>query len=52
MLTPTEQLKAIDDRETMDTYSSALRRLFALDEDAARDARADAAGDGGGEPRR
>jgi glutamyl-tRNA reductase len=34
LLTPTEQLKAIDDHETMDTYSSALRRLFALDDDA------------------
>ena len=33
LLTPTEQLKAIDDHETMDTYSSALRRLFALDDD-------------------
>jgi glutamyl-tRNA reductase len=35
LLTPTEQLKAIDDHETMDTYSAALRRLFALDEEAA-----------------
>lgn len=35
LLTPTEQLKAIDDRETMDTYSSALRRLFALDDEQA-----------------
>jgi glutamyl-tRNA reductase len=35
LLTPTEQLKAIDDHETMDAYSSALRRLFALDDDAA-----------------
>ncbi len=35
LLTPTEQLKAIDDHETMDACSSALRRLFALDEDAA-----------------
>jgi glutamyl-tRNA reductase len=35
LLTPTEQLKAIDDHETMDAYSAALRRLFALDEDAA-----------------
>ena len=42
LLTPTEQLKAIDDRETMDAYSSALRRLFALDEDA---------GSGGGSAR-
>ena len=33
LLTPTEQLMAIDDHETMDTYSSALRRLFALDDD-------------------
>lgn len=33
LLTPTEQLKAIDDHDTMDTYSSALRRLFALDDD-------------------
>lgn len=33
LLTPTEQLKAIDDRETMDTYANALRQLFALDED-------------------
>ncbi len=32
LLTPTEQLKAVDDRETMDTYSAALRRLFDLDE--------------------
>lgn len=35
LLTPTEQLKAIDDHETMDACSSALRRLFALDEEAA-----------------
>ena len=35
LLTPTEQLKAIDDHETMDACSSALRRLFALDDDAA-----------------
>ena len=35
LLTPTEQLKAIDDRETMDACSAALRRLFALDEEAA-----------------
>ncbi len=35
LLTPTEQLKAIDDHETMDAYSAALRRLFALDDDAA-----------------
>ena len=44
LLTPTEQLKAIDDHETMDAYSAALRRLFALDEDAAAAdaARADA----------
>jgi len=34
LLTPTEQLKAIDDHETMDAYSSALRRLFALDDDS------------------
>jgi len=33
LLTPTEQLKSIDDRETMDACSTALRRLFALDED-------------------
>ncbi len=32
LLTPTEQLKAIDDRETMEACSTALRRLFALDE--------------------
>ena len=37
LLTPTEQLKAIDDHETMDTYSAALRRLFALDDDATAD---------------
>lgn len=42
LLTPTEQLKAIDDHETMDACSTALRRLFALDEDAAT-ARADQA---------
>lgn len=35
LLTPTEQLKAIDDRETMASCSAALRRLFALDEDPA-----------------
>lgn len=35
LLTPTEQLKAIDDHDTMDACSAALRRLFALDEDAA-----------------
>ena len=34
LLTPTEQLKAIDDHETMDACSAALRRLFALDDDA------------------
>lgn len=32
LLTPTEQLKAIDDRETMAACSAALRRLFALDD--------------------
>ena len=47
LLTPTEQLKGIDDRETMDACSAALRRLFALDEDAARTDRADAGGDEG-----
>jgi glutamyl-tRNA reductase len=35
LLTPTEQLKAIDDHATMDACSAALRRLFALDDDAA-----------------
>jgi len=35
LLTPTEQLKAIDEPETMDAYSAALRRLFALDDDPA-----------------
>jgi glutamyl-tRNA reductase len=35
LLTPTEQLKAIDDHDTMDACSSALRRLFALDDEAA-----------------
>lgn len=34
LLTPTEQLKAIDDRETMAACSAALRRLFDLDEAA------------------
>ena len=48
LLTPTEQLKAIDDHDTMDACSAALRRLFALDEEAAaaeadRADRADAA---------
>ena len=38
LLTPTEQLKSIDDRETMDACSTALRRLFALDEDGEGDA--------------
>jgi glutamyl-tRNA reductase len=42
LLTPTAQLKAIDDHETMDAYSAALRRLFALDEDAAAADAADA----------
>jgi glutamyl-tRNA reductase len=32
LLTPTEQLKAIDDRETMAACSAALRRLFNLDD--------------------
>lgn len=36
LLTPTEQLKAIDDHETMDACSAALRRVFALDEEARR----------------
>lgn len=31
LLTPTEQLKTIDDRETMAACSAALRRLFDLD---------------------
>ncbi len=31
LLTPTEQLKSIDDRETMAACSAALRRLFDLD---------------------
>jgi glutamyl-tRNA reductase len=35
LLTPTEQLKAIDDRETMVACSAALRRLFDLDDAAA-----------------
>lgn len=34
LLTPTEQLKSIDDHATMDAYSAALRRLFELDEEA------------------
>jgi glutamyl-tRNA reductase len=34
LLTPTEQLKAIDDRETMAACSAALRRLFDLDDSA------------------
>lgn len=34
LLTPTEQLKSIDDRETMAACSAALRRLFDLDEAA------------------
>lgn len=48
LLTPTEQLKAIDDHETMDACSTALRRLFALDDDAVapRADRADAATEG------
>lgn len=33
LLTPTAQLKAIDDRETMRAYSAALRRLFDLDDE-------------------
>lgn len=32
LLTPTEQLKTIDDRETMAACSAALRRLFDLDD--------------------
>jgi len=36
LLTPTEQLKAIDDHETMDACSAALRRVFALDDEAGR----------------
>ncbi|BCS35711.1 glutamyl-tRNA reductase [Luteitalea sp. TBR-22] len=35
LLTPTEQLKAIDDHETMAACSAALRRLFALDDETA-----------------
>ena len=42
LLTPTEQLKALPDRETMAAYSDALTRLFSLSPDnggpAARDA--------------
>jgi glutamyl-tRNA reductase len=34
LLTPTEQLKAVDDRETMRAYSGALRRLFDLADEA------------------
>ena len=44
LLTPTEQLKAIDDHETMDACSAALRRLFALDEDGDAADRAQPAG--------
>lgn len=43
LLTPTEQLKAIDDHETMDACSAALRRVFALDDEERRSA-------DGGEP--
>jgi glutamyl-tRNA reductase len=32
LLTPTEQLKAVTDPETVGTYSEALTRLFALDQ--------------------
>ncbi len=47
LLTPTEQLKSIDDSETMDACSTALRRLFALDEDGESEtgSAADAAAD-------
>jgi glutamyl-tRNA reductase len=37
LLTPTEQLKSIDDRETMAACSAALRRLFDLDKAGGRD---------------
>ncbi len=48
LLTPTEQLKAIDDRDTMELYAAALRRLFALEEQAGTlEADAPDAGDGG-----
>ncbi len=50
LLTPTEQLKAIDDRETMAACSAALRRLFDLDEAAQAAAAAERAVDA--EPRR
>lgn len=33
LLTPTAQLKSIDDRETMRAYSAALRRLFDLEDE-------------------
>jgi hypothetical protein len=34
LLTPTEQLKALGDTETMAAYSEALTRLFALTQNA------------------
>jgi glutamyl-tRNA reductase len=40
LLTPTEQLKAVNDPETIGTYAEALTRLFALDTQTARNDRA------------
>ena len=37
LLTPTEQLKALGDTETVGAYAEALRRLFALNEQSAND---------------
>jgi glutamyl-tRNA reductase len=38
LLTPTEQLKALSDPETVGTYSEALTRLFALEQKTSADA--------------
>jgi glutamyl-tRNA reductase len=40
LLTPTEQLKALGDRDTLAAYSEALTRLFSLNADAEQDSTA------------
>lgn len=61
LLTPTEQLKALSDRETVEAYADALTRLFALGPDGvgggsnnggSQDANTDANGDDDEGPRR
>lgn len=50
LLTPTEQLKALSDRDTLLAYSDALNRLFALGPDAVESDESDENGGANGPP--